>query len=77
MTTPNSSVERTREPAPSFCSIVMARVPHLQRWAAGRTLLNGAKMDDTKRKLLKLVLVCLIWIGLVTGLALLIQPLTP
>jgi hypothetical protein len=34
---------------------------------------NGAKMNDTKRKLLKLVLVCLICIGLVTGLALLIQ----
>lgn len=32
-------------------------------------------MDDTKRKLLKLLLVCLICIGLVTGLALLIQSL--
>jgi cytochrome c-type biogenesis protein CcmE len=33
-------------------------------------------MNDTKRKLLKLVLVCLICIGLATGLALFIQSLT-
>jgi hypothetical protein len=33
-------------------------------------------MDDTKRKLLKLLLICVICIGLVTALALLIQSLT-
>jgi len=47
--------------------------PTCNRWAAGCILLNGAMMDDTKRKLLKLVLVCLICIGLVTGLGLIIQ----
>jgi len=45
-----------------------------QRQLVGRlSLSNGVKMDDTKRKLLKLVLVCLICIGAVTGLVLLIQ----
>lgn len=45
---------------------------------AGHILLNGARMDgDTKRKLLKLVLVCLLCLGLVTGLVLLIQSFTP
>jgi len=34
---------------------------------------KGVEMDDTKRKLLKLVLVCVICIALVTGVALLIQ----
>jgi hypothetical protein len=33
-------------------------------------------MDDTKRKLLKLVLIYMICIGLATGLAMLIQSLT-
>ena len=58
------------------CSAALRNAAEPDRWAAGRILLNGAKMDDTKRKLLKLVLVCLICIGLVTGLALLIQSLT-
>ena len=31
------------------------------------------KMDDTRRKLMKLALVCLICIGLISGLALLVQ----
>ena len=68
--TPNPSFEGTSRKK-------LREALQFKRWAAGRTLLNGAKMDDTKRKLLKLVLVCLICFGLVTGLALLIQPLTP
>jgi len=36
---------------------------------------RGRTMDDTKRKLLKLVLICTICIGLVAGVALLIQAL--